>query len=311
MRKKNATDDNLDMLLDAMCNALGAVVFIALLLGVMAFTQSSSENASTPPVAPTDIEAQIAVTDAELTQTQAALATLNISNQITGDTQRLQAEKQAQWQVLTAQIARLRAEKITTERQIATLTAGAQNDAKSRAATIAELTAEQQKLAAEFAAKSRQLSLPSPAAGINELPIEKKRVVIPTLRYTKMQPLYVIVRGGQLFPVWKINANGKRELNEQAYKITDSFARAICEPRNGRGVAVGTADQPSAGLKDFAAQLRRSGMYADFGLCPDSVVEFGIARDYLKENDLEYNWKPWRNDQSLVLVNGTPQGEIQ
>ena len=297
MRGRGGGDDGLgdsmDMLLDAMCNTLGSLLFIALLLGVLSFMMGRV------PMDPADeamarrvreLERQLLSAQDDLDGARATRKAFSAASRALEGINARNKEHLEEWRRHTEKAALLRAEN--------------------------------GRLRASIADCSRKINaLPAPPIGLDDpTPPRRRWIRLPILHQTESHPLYVLMRWGRIYPVFSIDRAGGLHPNTELCafgtpRFFESAAwaeRTTVEPLRGRGLTVGSEGSPSDELRRWVEDVRRSGRFVDFNVYGDSFEEVVLARDFLAERGINYNWSPWEDGETFFLLrSGTPLQLIQ
>jgi len=124
---------------------------------------------------------------------------------------------------------------------------------------------------------------------------------LPNLSHTTKQPWDVIIRYGQLFPVYLFPglSSGRPVQNTR----TIHWQGKEAEPQTGQGA------DPEAGVRDIVGAFRQSSQtnfYFVFWVYDDSFKEFNRAKEAAAELGFQYGWEPLGEDKPLALGGRAP-----
>lgn len=316
-RTEDTANDSMDMLLDAMCNTFGAIIFIALLLSVLShFTKPAGDAALDERAAQLDHMEQVAALQQEVDAMEVALGQRNLSVEtqkvLEGLAGAATEERARQFALhenaLVDQLDRLQnrrdAQRRTQQRQ--------REDIRQLAHAIQMLRNEESDLTREdTGAKRSALGLPAESAPTQLDPLAHAR--LPMERTTTKNPFFIVVREERFYPLFWDAGQGGMKINNTAFTLTqDKAAGALfAAPRPGRGFPVGTTAEPSREAIQLRDTLRRLDQYADFSVYGDSYPAFIELRNFLGASAIDYNWEPIADDHVLILRSGIPSRTTQ
>lgn len=303
--------DNLDFLLDAMCNAFGGIIFIGLLLSLLGREAAQSDNGPPPPASDhrlnEDEHAAWEKEVARLEQQQAAherdAATLRRAMGEGAELQEGAAEDFARYRAAMETSAR---EAKTLETLTRSTDALAQRLAEARKSALdaeMERTRLEKRHATTLAlVRTREQSPPPP---------RQQSARMPSLRQGRQNPFWLQFRYGKMYCSFASTPSGN-DLNHVDNRYKGNWdPLLVIIPRPEAGHLIGRADDPGAGAVRTADWLRKRDLFADCVVYPDSYEAFSNFRDYISSMGLRYNWRPYPSDTAFSLKRGEPDRSVQ
>lgn len=294
--------DSLELLLDTLCNVFGGIILIACLLAML-----SRPQPETRPVAEaSDQEAGI-VLEKKIEQARAELDGLQKRRA------ELQREDDPSLKPLMQELQALkrtaeeRRQKIAEQDELAAKKAEQlMRDASTEIARLrSEVQEAEQKLGIvnkeTEAARQRHEALKKQLAdlqleleSVKDLKVEKLR--FPRERQSEKQPAPVIVRHGQVFPLY--DPEGRPAPGVTHARSADGKSTAV--PLAGMGMM---PVRDAQRLREFLPKLVRGGRYLTIYVYPDSFATMRELKKLIFELGLEYGLEIC--DEHRVLVFGT------
>lgn len=307
-RRTEDDTGSLDMLLDAMCNTFGGIMFVALLLCIMSnmanpddFRKESSPAQGSAvdagPIENMRLEGKLQEIEQTLLQVEQAIQGFQVlaEGQSQQDDEKRLEEKLA---ALRQQLALQEEDLKTAEERLeeAEAQSGAMDDEKK---------ALQEKLAK---AEERLQAAKGETEQEGEENQVRQKVRLPQAQRTDKSPVWIIMRGGKLLCTQPVEGGSfAQNYDTSLLRVNVGDDRAVLMPLPGKGILPGTASRPSAALKTIVNAFKTDGKhFASFAVYPDSFNAFIEARNYLTAQKVDYNWAPMPGqDAPLVLVAGT------
>jgi hypothetical protein len=284
-------DGGLDLLLDAMCNAFGGIMFIALLLVIL------SQLTEVRPIG--------AQTRAQLAEHTSALEILELETQL-DQLQTSEAHQRKLLQALASDESRSNVARLRSNRAAMT---DAQRDLdKARGETSAafkreQMTREQIKKI-DVTVKKVLEKIRETREVIEEAKRKQKREYrMPRLRRSRKMTFWLIVKSDRLFILDDpLTGEPTRDVIRQ---VIDED-RVLYAPKAAHGVDLTkdwTADSRIGSMLRHVSP-RRKGLH--FAVYPDSYDAFLVVRNFFVLKQYDFNWVPMSGpDDPLILVNST------
>lgn len=294
--------DSLELLLDTLCNVFGGIILIACLLAML-----SRPQPETRPVAEASDQESGIVLEKKIEQARAELDGLQKRRA------ELQREDDPSLKPLMQELQTLkrtaeeRRQKIAEQDELAAKKAEQlMRDASTEIARLrSEVQEAEQKLGVvnkeTEAARQRHEALKKQLAdlqleleSVKDLKVEKLR--FPRERQSEKQPAPVIVRHGQVFPLY--DPEGRPAPGVTHARSADGKSTAV--PLAGMGMM---PVRDAQRLREFLPKLVRGGRYLTIYVYPDSFATMRELKKLIFELGLEYGLEIC--DEHRVLVFGT------
>ena len=294
--------DSLELLLDTLCNVFGGIILIACLLAML-----SRPQPETRPVAEASDQESGIVLEKKIEQARAELDGLQKRRA------ELQREDDPSLKPLMQELQALkrtaeeRRQKIAEQDELAAKKAEQlMRDASTEIARLrSEVQEAEQKLGVvnkeTEAARQRHEALKKQLAdlqleleSVKDLKVEKLR--FPRERQSEKLPAPVIVRHGQVFPLY--DAEGRPAPGVTHARSADGNSTAV--PLAGMGMM---PVRDAKRLREFLPKLVRGGRYLTIYVYPDSFATMRELKKLIFELGLEYGLEIC--DEHRVLVFGT------
>lgn len=288
-RNRSDSHGSLDLLLDAICNTFGGILFLAMLVAVLLSTSGKQEDATSEKstLAPDEwLQMQ-----AELETAQTSLAGL-----LTAISQQASLQQEFDEPDLAATVARLQA----VEKQNAELEAERVRrlgEVVRKKAQTAEVLAELADLDARLASVTQEVEHAT-LKWQSEVRARTQSASLPRVRQSGKRPIGIIVRYGRYYVLHEYDQFGFRNgLNRNDFFIVEDGVLAVqATPKPYGGVAVSDQDGLSAALKhrDDATQ------FLDIAIWEDSFSEFQLLKTAMVNFGFEYRLTLVRNGGGIV-----------
>jgi hypothetical protein len=293
--------DSLELLLDTLCNVFGGIILIACLLAMLSRPQPERR-----PVAEASDQESGIVLEKKIEQARAELDGLQkrraqLQREDDPSVKPLMQELQA-----LKRTAEERRQKIAEQDELATKKAEQlMRDASSEIARLrSEVQKAEQKLGVvnketeaarqrHEALKKQLTDLQLELESVKDLKVEKLR--FPRERQSEKQPAPVIVRHGQVFPLY--DAEGRPAPGVTHARSADGNSTAV--PLAGMGLM---PVRDAQRLREFLPRLVRGGRYLTIYVYPDSFATMRELKKLIFELGLEYGLEIC--DEHRVLVFG-------
>ena len=294
----------LDMLLDAMTNAFGGIIFIGLVVVFM------SRNT---PQKQTDDDR----TDASREKHRIEMLIIDTRRKLQASRMRMQHHRGildrhdshpnvslVDEQLTTAgklEVAEARTRKLSAALRSQALLADETEAQAGKAVTDndrlrseeAKIHRECQEMRADSRAKQARLQELAKSTRSGKLRFARLRAASKT-------PFFLILDGGRLFRINEANSPFQGTTSTDVERTPIDRANSLVRPRQGRGTAV--RGMP---LKSFFASCAdASRFYLDFSVATDSFGEWIVLKDWLREHDYSYNWMPLDDTGGIVFRSG-------
>ena len=294
MRKlRFQAEDSLDLLLDTLCNVFGSIILISCLLALV----SGPEPVAAPPgegaamlAARQALERRIAAAEEEVKGLK------ELKDKLTGDDQAKLAALNAELEELRKTQDRLRADKEhamkptddskppsgPSEQDLAELRRQVR-EAEQRITNAA-----MQKNAAELTEKELRQRLAKLKEQLSE---EKQGQHVEVVRFpkehdTKKNPMAVLLKHGEVFPVY--DAEGNRFPGLVFKDLPGDDEATSVDPQSGKGLRIG---RDLMVLRRLLATAKRGDLYAAIYLFPDSFEQMRALRPLLDEAGIDFGFE--------------------
>ena len=300
-RRRHASGDSLELLLDTICNTFGGIVFIALLI-VLLLRETAARPSPEPAesVSPDEIErlaGRLEAVTAELTSLRTAKSDLDRRAEAFAPTEvrdLLERRNSA-----AERVAALRAER---DRKIA-----------ANASTAASLRRQEEVLNEQMArlpeARSEVNRLETVLATVRKAKIrEIRNPVLRDARAFRNVPL--MVRYGRMYLWHRYGADGERlGLNTEDFVIVEVRGDTlVTHPDPTKGIPLAPGKATVSAIRDRLRPFRPSVCYVEVVVRPDSFEQFATLRDALIAAGYEYRLMP---TDGPVLDRGGSGGRVQ
>jgi hypothetical protein len=300
-RRRAASADSLDLLLDTICNTFGGVLFIAILVIIIA--NVSGRTAATVPPSEAARQ-QLARARDDLAASQQELDTLRRAAQeqtqlarLFGDPKlkALVADSSSQQSSLAAAAA-ARASHLQDA-------AEAQAEANRVAEALAALDAALAKTQKQLAAIQQQLAA--------ERQLRTRTVNLPKQRVTTKEQVAFLLRGGRLYAHRRIGPDGKVALDTADTQVVTQGQAAYLEPVAGGGTPVGPAGDKSGAIGQKIAGWNPRQHFLTVAVWPDSFEHFPALRQLFVERGFEYQLMPLPDGERVTLTDAPVSKVVQ
>jgi len=277
--RSNKLSDNMDMLLDTMCNLFGGIIVIAILLAIII----NAAKPSAPPVstAPGKFE--------ELQQQEIDSLTSRIAQMSSLLSPATNAVVDIDLRGIMAKI-----ESTTKEiEKILTQIQAVQQQVKNRDVELASMVDEALRLRKQLASL-----------------VQKERTVRVPLAHNIMKtPVFAAMRSRQFYLITDMSQAYRTGIS-RAYDTTSvevrgnpaALSRTILL-RNQAGQPVRQRVESGGNLQKMLENMDRSEEFIYFAVYPDSYAEFNYIKGLVVARGIDYNWFPMdANDSPIEIV---------
>ncbi|MGC1272323.1 MAG: hypothetical protein WBC44_01345 [Planctomycetaceae bacterium] len=284
-RRRGATGDSLELLLDTICNTFGGIVFIALLI-VLLLRETGTRSGETPveTASPDEIErlaGELESVTAELTSLRTAVADLS-----------RRAEAFAPDEVR---------ELLKRRNGLAAQTGTLHGDRDRQVSANASATAELNRGEAEH--RNRIAQLPDARQEVARLEAELEairrskveEIRNPVVRNARaFRHVGLIVRYGRVYVWHRFSADGERlGLNTDDFVVVeDRGDKVVTHPDPTKGILLSPGEPTAKAIRDRLRSFPSSRWYCEIVVRPDSFDEFNVLRDALVDEGYEYRLMP-------------------
>ena len=295
MRRSSEQQDSTELLLDTICNCLGAILFIVLLILLLA-TQRSAQAEKQPQIELSALRQRKLVAELALKQLRSRRDSLDEALRLAtsaGDEKELMAEKVALIREL--------------ERQNRLVESGKARISESQG-DLTRAKQEQEKLLKRIAGLKADIArlderITKAKTGQNRL------ARLPRVRATSKGVWPVILRYGRLYPV---NArDGLGRFNKTDLDVRDDGTRTWFTPRREKGIVILKSNKTSAAAVEYLKTVEGQQCYVGLYVYPDSYSEALSLRDEVLKAGLEYNWDPMQPTHTLSIGPGRGSNRVQ
>ena len=299
-RRKTLETDNLDLLLDTICDTFGTVLFIAMLVVVL-LNQSSPQAALIAPDAAArqamaSAQSELAATQQDLDALRRAAAEQAELSRLFRDPQlkSLLSQNTSQQTTLTA-VAAARAENLQDA-------AAAQTEANRVAAALQALDDALKDTRQQLAIADQQLAA--------ERQLRTRTAALPKLRSTSKRQIAFLLSGGRLHGYLQIDGGRSVRAAAETREVTDGKATYL-EPVPGGGTPVDPAGDKSGQLGQKLAGWNPQQHFISITVWPDSFVHFPALRQLLVERGFEYELMPLADGDRLRVSDAPVSSLVQ
>jgi hypothetical protein len=305
-RDVSLQSDNLELLLDTMCNAFGCVMFIAILLSVLVqFAEVKAPDAGEQsPLRIKQLQIQLTGIQMTLRQLERAVqGQMAVVGLVTDDAQEAFTQLQRTKEQSRALEARRRARQEAVER--------VSRDAERQSAEAKKLDAQIAEVQSRLKDATKELA--------QKPEVETRKLKLPRLRASQKITVFFILKWNRLFVLRSVSASG-RPGSVMASDVTYRRATApgagqveVYEARRGRGIPINDGDWfKDARIAIVLRNTRPDRHSLQFAVYPDSYAAYlRVRQECLSEaGSYEINWHVMsKPDQPVVLKQGV--GSVQ
>jgi hypothetical protein len=290
MRRRQATSDSLDLLLDTICNTFGGVLFIAMLV-IILVNLTGEEASRVPPDAGareqlTGAQRELAIAQTELSRLrQASQEHAELARLLTNPELKSLVTKAGSQQTTLAAASAARAENLQDAAQ-------SQEQANQLAASL-------QALEQALAAARQQLQRVEAQLQV-ERQLRTRTVNLPKQKTTSKRQVAFLLRGGKLHGYMRMGTGGLPERDQADTQVVASGGGTFLEPVATGGTPVATGD-PSGAIAHKLADWDASQFFVAVIVWPDSFEQFVTVRQILVERGLEYQLIPLPERERVQL----------
>lgn len=299
-KRKLRTDSSLDLFLDAICNAFGGIMFIAILVSILVSMRSNE---------PQDASESSSISEAEASRLQERLESLQLQvrtvAQSNSDREKLLLTEgdteveglRAKHQALVERLESLR------NKQAANLNSARVNDQ-----SIREAQTELQELATEL--REARIAAAERSKDFEEALDETETMTqLPKVAETRKGNVMLAIRHGKLYLLTDETGKSSLGVNEDHFTAVGIPGLVRVTPKVDKGWPLG---QPS-GKAELDRLLRRystSSTFLSVAVWPDSFKEFGDFKEKLVEEGFEYDLLPL-DDEAAITVGRRSSATVQ
>jgi hypothetical protein len=299
-RRKSATSDSLDLLLDTICNTFGGVLFIAMLVIILA-NLSGKSAASVPPTEAA--KRQLTQAKDELAAAQQELDTLRRALQEQTQLAKLFSDPQ-----LKALLAKSSSEQTALAAAAAARSENLQDaaDAQAEANRVAEAM---KALEAALASAQKQLAVVEQQLAA-ERQLRTRTVNLPKQRVTTKEQVAFLLKGGRLYAHRRV-VGGRVELDAGDTQIVTQGNSTYLEPIAGGGTPVDPAGANSGAVVQKFAGWSPQQHFLTVAVWPDSFAHFAAVRQVLVEKGFEYQLMPLPDGEKVTITDAPVSKVVQ
>jgi len=307
LRDKNVSWDSLDFLLDIMCNFFACALFIALLTALLAGDGVKTKNQEPKSETQELLEEQMArlMQDKEKlieilrnNQEKEKVLTPQITSQMLSEVSSLESKNNNLQEKYDSLV-----EEMASPSDIQAIQDKLKQDIEKQRQLSVNFDNKNESLQSEInRLKTRLLALNSQLKKITDNKVRVVRLPRETQDPSR-QWKYIIVKEGQLFPLYKdgqeydlkfVSVETKDETPTRLYKMD------IVRPISASGL------NSSKEARKYFGQLNNSKEYPVFFVYPDSFSEFLEFKELAVEGGLNYGLKFFETNEDVIL---SPEGE--
>lgn len=273
--------DNMDMLLDTMCNLLGGIIVIAILLAII--TNAAKPAPPPPPVYPAKFEEfqqkEIESLASRIAQMRALIG--NATNAVVDSDL---------WAVM-AKIGAAEKEIKTMLKQIQSV----QQQVKARKPDLASIAEEVLCLRKQLAALSQKA----------------RTVRVPMAHKIRKTPVFAALRNGQFYLITDMSqayrAGASRPYDTASVEVRASSAgssRTVLL-RNQAGQPVQQGAESQGALRKMLSNMDGREEFVAFAVYPDSYAEFNYVKSLVVACGIDYHWLPMEANEPIIITTVT------
>ncbi len=276
-KRSHQLSDNMDMLLDTMCNLFAGIIVIVIMLVI----QTNMAKPVAPPVVTDPVKYE------ELQQKELESLTSQIMQirALLGSTSNVVVEANAR-----EAMARIEAAKKEIENKLKQIELS-REQVENRKIEHAKITEEILRLQKQLTSLARK----------------EREVRVPMAHKTSKTPVFAAVQGGHLYAITDISQayshGASRAYNTTSVEVkADPVASSITillRPQAGQAMRQGS--ETGGALLKMLENIDKSEEFIYFAVYPNSYAEFNYIKGLLVKRGIDYNWFPMEADSSIVI----------
>jgi len=330
MRRAAGEDiESLELMLDALCNSLGGIIFILLLIGILA---GETAKAATEKID----KAKVSVEQAKERigrMKQASVTASEYEKELSGVLRANQSTEESIKLAGANMQPGVMAETRKTERDLLEIEEALRKARRERDQYEKEREEKKRELEALKGALAQKKGEMEKIRGPEDKPEEKlklllgenerlkkeldrvaqilvrsgdnARVVRDPETATAKAPMAVIIRGKRFYPLYRWWVDMKH-YNRVDLNFIPKGKVLECRTKVGKGLPILAGELINDNLLKRLDQMDRKRFYLDMIVFEGSYKEAIRLREYAATSDLESNWKPWKKREPLYV--GIPKG---
>ena len=281
-KRKTETQDNLVMLLDTMCNLLGGLILISILLAVVSQASAILKPQAGPPPTP-------AVAAALTSQLN------TLSNQVIELRRQLQdlgsVTNGPQFNDLTHRIASAESDRIALAKALEAALA----EKEDKESALDKWKTERDRLANEW----------------TNLVAQRVTVRAPCAHTTTNRAVFAVLKKGALFAAtdvsgpFRAGADRGYDLNAvdvQRMEVAGGPKIHTVTPKEGRGQPIRSGAENGGALHLLLENVNPATEYVYLAVYPDSYQEFNYVKKRIVDKKIGYNWHPLGADEAIKIM---------
>ncbi len=290
-RKRAATFDSLDLLLDTICNLFGGVLFIAMLVIILLNMTGEQATTQAPDAA---AQEKLSAAQTDLAESQAELDGLRRAAREQEELAKKFADPRVRDLVTKSTQKHSSLASVTATHETNLLEAGKKQDDVNRIATAMQaMEAALDKIKKQLAAVDQQLK--------QEQQLRTRTVKLPRQKVTTKEQIAYLLKGGRLFSYIRKDASGAIIRETGDTQETISAGITYLEPVTGGGTPVNSAGDTSGAVSARLAGWDPNQHFIAICVWPDSFEHFPVVRQILVEGGFEYQLQPFPADGKVSL----------
>ena len=305
MSRRNAEESSLDLLLDAMCNTFGGVMFIALLLTVMISIKGLEKKDMVPDQSEdiTEVRRQVAQLQAELA------AMVDKTNEQAKLLENMKSDPRLQLIHEIALMERMFQEKMLQQKMAVQKVNLSRSILKNLEVQTLKSVAEQQKTEKQLAEQlARIKKAKAVLAELNKKigSAHLKNLVFVTMIQKENVPYFLFVNDGKIWPVGP-EINGKDYTPNPAVTYENKNGAFQCKPVPEKGIGIFAGNELSPEFQQCMNELSAERI-PKFIISPRDAPVFFRLREILKKQKVFHGFGFRPDDQdsfSYQFVNST------
>lgn len=276
--RSHKLSDNMDMLLDTMCNLFGGIIVIAILLAIV--TNAAKPVAPPPMADPVKFEEQQQLEIDSLTSRIAQMRALLGS---------------ATNAVFDADLRRVIAKIAATEKEIEKFLMqiqSVQQRVESRKVELASMVEETLRLRKQLASL-----------------VQKERTMRVPLAHNIMKtPVFAAIRSKQFYLITDMSqayrAGASRAYDTTSVEVRGNPAASsrTIVLRNQAGLPVRQGVESGGALREILDNIDSSEEFIYFAVYPDSYAEFNYIKELVVAHGIDYNWLPMKANETIIIM---------
>jgi hypothetical protein len=303
MLEEDDNSDSLELLLDTLCNALGGIILITLLIALISQEAPDSTGGAPPSFGPqaeleqqhlTRLSQEVEIEEADAKSLEEKIKTVKGSG-----SSRMSAEQQS-----LEQRRKSESDEITRlERRLTAIPDDSVNLANDLDARQLELEDQTNQLTSRSDGLNRGLSslseqLEESQSSLVATSQDRTERRLPKEQASRKEGIWIVVKHGKIYPVQPSFRN--------IFSITARGGGESFKPKEGEGFDV--LRNPSS-LVDFFKTINKENVYPAFFVFSDDVSfkAFEEAKKFSISKGFDYTWEPTERDIALSSEGASPR----